>query len=257
MTLDPKNRLVVAMAVTLLIVAAMFTSFGRSLFMLNTPSVVLPSLGTGGGDGSSSAQGQGSSGQYQQVEVTPETVQAVIATLSRTNSYYRELTAETFWEGGSSLSTIQVWADGGWFHTIQALPSGAVRHDLVGEELLYYWYDGSRAYQTAPADQRSSDLAQRIPTYETVLELDTDTITQAGYEVKGELPCVFVETEDRELELVRRYWISVDNGLLAAAETWQLGQLTYQVTALSSITSPCPSSASFQLPDGTLLHSVS
>ena len=161
--------------------------------------------------------------------------------------------------GGTSVK-VTVGDDGTDVRIDGLLPSDYHYSIYSGADVsseLYYWYDGSRAYQTAPADQRSSDLAQRIPTYETVLELDTDTITQAGYEVKGELPCVFVETEDRELELVRRYWISVDSGLLAAAETWQLGQLTYQVTALSSITSPCPSSASFQLPDGTLLHSVS
>ena len=48
--MDPKNRLFIAIAVTVLIVGAMFTSFGRSLFVLNTPSVELPSgAGSSGG----------------------------------------------------------------------------------------------------------------------------------------------------------------------------------------------------------------
>ena len=89
--MDSKNRLLIAVAVIVVIVGAMFTSFGRSLFLLNTPSVELPDTSSQPGD-SSSQGGNSSSGQLQTVEVTPETVQNVIATLTRTDSYYRELT---------------------------------------------------------------------------------------------------------------------------------------------------------------------
>ena len=41
--MDSKNRLLIAVAVTVLIVGAMLTSFGRSLFILRTPAVELPS----------------------------------------------------------------------------------------------------------------------------------------------------------------------------------------------------------------------
>ena len=40
--MDQKNRLIIAIAVTLLIVAAMFTSFGRSLFSMRTEHIQLP-----------------------------------------------------------------------------------------------------------------------------------------------------------------------------------------------------------------------
>ena len=70
--------------------------------------------------------------------VTPETVQSVVATLSRPDSYYRELTVETLWSGGSYSSTVQYWEDSGWSHIRQTLASGAVRHDLVGAETAYY-----------------------------------------------------------------------------------------------------------------------
>ena len=93
--MEPKNRLIIAIAVIALIVAALFTSFGRSLFALNPPSVVLPD--TGGGSGAdSSTTPQSPSDHYQAVEVTPGTVQSVIAALARSDSYYRELTVETF-----------------------------------------------------------------------------------------------------------------------------------------------------------------
>ena len=147
-----------------------------------------------------------------------------------------------------------MWADGGWSHSRQTLPSGAVRHDLTGEDTLYYWYDGSAQYRQAPADERSSDLAQRIPTYETVLELEPEDIVSAGYETRGELPCIFVEVRPEGSRQLQRFWISVENGLLASAETEEDGQLVYRMTAYSPVQTPCPADGSFALPDGEVLH---
>ena len=254
--MDSKNRLLIAVAVIVVIVGAMFTSFGRSLFLLNTPSVELPDTSSQPGD-SSSQGGSSSSGQLQTVEVTPETVQNVIATLTRTDSYYRELTVETFWTEGSSSTPVQVWVDGSWSHSRQVLPSGVVRHDLTDGETqtLYYWYEGSQRYETSPADDLSADLSQRLPTYETVLALDPERITDAGYELRGSFPCVWVEVQ-LEDGLREQYWVSVDNGLLISAEMVRDEQLVYRMTAYSPVQSPCPSDASFQLPDGTVLHTL-
>ena len=52
--MEQKNRLIIVAAVTSLILFAMFTSFGRSMFALNTPKVVLPSAGPSGADSSAS-----------------------------------------------------------------------------------------------------------------------------------------------------------------------------------------------------------
>ena len=194
--MDSRNRKIIVLAIVLLIAGAMVASFGRSLFALNTPGVVLPDSSAAQGDPS----GSGSpSEQYQQVSVNPRTAPAVVATLARPDSYYRELTVETFWAGGSSSVQVQVWADGGWSHSRQVRPSGVIRHDLTGEDTLYYWYEGSSRYETAPADERSSDLAQHIPTYETVVDLPPEEITAAGYELRGELPCIFVEVQPEPL----------------------------------------------------------
>lgn len=249
--MEQKNRLFIVIAIVALIAGAMLTSFGRGLFALRTPKVVLPSSSAPvdeSPDSSSLRQ------DYQRVEVTTQTVTGVVSTLARPISYYRELTVETFWDGGSSTAQVQVWTDGGWSHSRQTLPSGAVRHDLTGEDTLYYWYDGSAQYRQAPADERSSDLAQRIPTYETVLELEPEDIVSAGYETRGELPCIFVEVRPEGSRQLQRFWISVENGLLASAETEEDGQLVYRMTAYSPVQTPCPADGSFALPDGEVLH---
>ena len=251
--MDSRNRKIIVLAIVLLIAGAMVASFGRSLFALNTPEVVLPDSSAVPGD----PAGSGSSWEQDQpVSVTPETAPAVVATLARPDSYYRELTVETFWEGGSSTTQVQVWADGGWTHSRQVRPSGVIRHDLTGADTLYYWYEGSARYETAPADERSSDLAQHIPTYETVTSLSPREITAAGYELRGDLPCIFVEVQPEDSRLVYQYWISVDSGLLVSAETLEDGALAYRMTAYAPVQAPCPADAQFQLPDGTQMHTV-
>lgn len=249
--MEQKNRLVIVVAIVALIVGAIFASFGRVLFAAKTPEVILPSGSAGEADPPGAVSQEQS---YQRVEVTTQTVQGVVATLARPSSYFRTLTVETFWEGGSSTTQVQVWEDGGWSHSVQTLPSGAVRHDLTDGDTLYYWYDGAQQYQTAPADERSSDLAQHIPTYETVLELDVDEIVSAGYEARGDIPCILV-TVRREVVL-QRFWVSVDSGLLISAETEEEGKVVYSMTAYSPVQAPCPSDAVFALPNGETLHTV-
>lgn len=250
--MEQKNRLLIVIAVTSLILFAMFTSFGRSMFALNTPKVVLPSPGLSGVDGSAPP----GFALYQPVEVTPQTVTGVTATLSRPSSYYRELVVERFWDGGASSSHVETWVDGGWTHIRQSLPTGTVRHDLVGDALQYYWYEGSQHYQSTPADPRSPDLAQQIPTYETVLALDPREITGAGYELRGEQSCVYAEVQPADTSITTRFWVSVDSGLLVSAEMEEDGQLVYRMTAYSPMQSPCPPGASFALPDGEVLHTL-
>lgn len=252
--MDSKNRLAIAIAITCLIVVAMFASFGRSLFLVNIPSVSLAHLDedTSDTDGSSA---QGQDDQFWQVDVTPETVQSIVASLSRPESYYRELTVETYWNGGSHSTSVQFWQDHDWSHTRQVLPSGAVRHDITGDETTYYWYEGSESYRSFPADQYSADLTQHIPTYEDVLDLDTDTIVQTGYERRDVWPCVYLQVQVSDT-VVERYWISTDTGLLVSAEREQNGQLVYRMTAYTQVQTPCPTTASFALPDGTELHAV-
>jgi len=47
------------------------------------------------------------------VSVTPETVQAIIATLERPDSYTREYQVSLYWKGGSSLININAGVDAG------------------------------------------------------------------------------------------------------------------------------------------------
>lgn len=247
--LDAKNRTRVAIIIAIIMVAAVFGSFGYSLYTIRSARVTLPGQGT-----DTSAPGPTLHEQVQRVEVTADTVQSAIASLARADSHYRQLTVTTVWSGGSGTMTSQCWTDSGYTQTRSILPTGQIRYSLTDGETLYYWYSGSSQYLTAPDGTLDTDLAQRIPTYEDVLELDIQDISDAGYMAYGDHLCIYVETRQDDLGYTERYWVSVDSGLLVAAETLKGESTVYSVNATSPIQSPCPAGVRFALPNGTVLH---
>ena len=124
-----------------------------------------------------------------------------------------------------------------------------------GEGKLRLWYAGDRAWQEVDAGDDTADLAQRIPTYEDVLELDTEQISAASYEEKNEAYCIFVEVK-RSQDVLDRYWIDTDTGLLCAAETYEEDTKVYEMTE-TQLRAPLEDGIVFSLPDGTILHESS
>lgn len=252
--MNGKNRTILALLIAVVMVAAVFAGFGMNFFRA-TPSVDLPAI-TGGGDPAGETADPGQLGDYVRVDVTADTVQSVIVTLNRPESYSRAVTVETYGAGGTQgVTTAQVLTDGGWTFVSAQLPSGETEHTLVGEGRLYIWREGDSVWKDYPADSLSADLAQRIPTYEDVLAVERSSITDTGYEYKGGLECVFVEVRQEELGYLERYWVAVDTGLLVAAETLKDETVVYRMTSYEVVV-PAPLGTQFTLPDGTVLHTT-
>lgn len=247
--MERRKRNIVVVLIAAIIVVAILSSFGLGAFAPNTAKIVLPSAAP------SASPGQTENDGVIRVEVTPQTVQNVIATLSRPESYGRSVTILDIWgENEQGVTQAQVWVDGGWTRTDASLPGGRVRCSIVGDGQVWIWYEGEDEVLNAPADESSADLeGQRIPTYETVLDLDPDSIAKADYEVLDGLSCIYVETQADATGHVERYWVADDSGLLVQAELLRDGQAVYRMTS-AALERPAPSDASFTLPDGTVLH---
>lgn len=249
-----KGRLLITLSIIGIIAAALLTSFGRNIFSNNIPSIVLPDLSTSADALRPDADWSEELSSLSPITVTIASVQDVIASLQRSDSYYRQMTVSLYWEDGSSSTPISVWCDGSWIATQQTTSAGLVRYDLVGDTAHYYWYDGDNNYLSRPVDSWSGDLAQRIPTYEDVLDLDSNTITDASYTAYLDVPAIFVEvSQDSRVE---RYWISAESGLLIGAETTVDDVLIYRLTGTDTIQTPCPSDAPFTLPNGTSISAL-
>ncbi len=246
--MERNNRTILVLLIAIVIAVAVFSSFGLPLFAGPTATITLPTPLPAETEDPGNMEQMGGT----RVEVTPDTVQSVIAVMDRLTSYSRTVT--TTLEGASA--TAYVWVDGDWTRADMDFPSGLTAHTIVGEGRVWRWYDSGQNVLSWPADGASVDVeGQRIPTYEDVLELETDSITAAGYEEKSGEACVYVEVTVPELSQVERYWVSESTGLLWAAETEAGGELVYSMAA-NAPEAPVSSAASFQLPDGTVLHTV-
>ena len=161
--MEEKKRTVMAVVIIVVVLAAVLYSFFLNLFA-PTPRLVIADPNAGQ-SADPVAQESGQPGGVA-VEVTPQTVQSLIASLERYESYRRTVSVEYF-DAGQSLGavTAQVWADGGWVRTSASLSSGVVEHTVVGDGALWLWYDGGEQVYSGPAADRAADLSQRLPTY--------------------------------------------------------------------------------------------
>ena len=242
-----KNRRILVAAIAVTVLAAVFVSFGVPALTGPIPNVTLADLD----QPVSEETGQ----QLLPVEVTPETVQSVIATLTRPESYSRTLTVTLYWgESGKGEQQVQIWADDGYVKTTVTSGSG-VQHRLVGDGKLRLWYDGDTAWKEVPAGGHSADLAQHIPTYEDVLTVSRDQITEAAYVDRDGKRCVYVEVVRSDPAGADRYWIETATGLLAACESLEGEKVVYSMEE-TAFASPLEDASVFTLPDGTMPSAI-
>jgi len=192
------------------------------------------------------------------VEITPENVQAVIATLQRTDTYARTIIQTHYWDGGQSYAyrTAEIW------HTPEVL---RIRWDngenmIITAEFYHLWFGFGRVI-TRPVTpglgehlDRLLDQFQGIPSYETVLELDPGQIVRAGYTqrlIDGEARyAIYVAVETAMLGYLSYYYICLTTGLLIEAATFDGETPVYLLETLYLTLEP-PGPEAFLLPDGT------
>lgn len=246
-----RSRIKFIVAIALILAAAIVYSFSVGHFQ-GTPEVGLAVLET---SSSPEPGGPGLPSGTVTVEVTPDTVQSVIRTLERYSSYRRTVTAE-YLSGGEAIATLTavVAVDGGWTRCDVTGQDGSTEHSIVGGGVRWLWYGSGPGCAELPAGEDTPDLAQRLPTYEDVLELERSDITAARYELRGELPCVYVEVTQPELGYRERFWVSVESGLLVASETIKGEETVYRMSSYQVESPLSDAGNSFTLPDGTVLY---
>ena len=186
------------------------------------------------------------------IAVTPETVQAAVATLDRPEQYSRTIRVEQFWDGGSGSYETTVTVSGRWTRTDRALSDTQIRHTITDGEITYIWYGSETEVFSAPAGDITPDDEQSIPTYEDILDLPVESITAADYRSTSGVNCIYVETEEDAFGYAQRYWVSVETGLLVASERLLEGETIYRMASLTADLST-PAADRFILPDGTVL----
>ena len=167
--MERKNKAVLSALIAAVMVIAVLASFGMNFFPGSQAEIVLPS--TAPVEEGQGEDDPGAGGNYLPVEVTPETVKDVVATLDRPESYYRTLVVETaIDETRSGRFQLQVWQDGDWtmVELDQAFQPLGTQHTILHMEgergTLYRWYEESGRVASWPVEGDLSDLIQYQPT---------------------------------------------------------------------------------------------
>ncbi|MFI3252852.1 MAG: hypothetical protein R3Y63_00720 [Eubacteriales bacterium] len=248
--MESRKRLFIAFSITMILLVALFTSFGRSFFISSTPSVTLPSLGNPTEESGVLLE----ESNLQRIEITPDTVQAVVASLQSNPQYRRNFTTTLYWGEESVKTYVEVWAVGAVSQVKKILPSELVRFELITETQVYSWYDGEETYQILKKTDYAQDISQMIPSYEMILALEPEHITNATYEYRHQVPCIYIEGKMPPLGFTQCFWVDAESGLLIAAEIYDAQTLIYAMEGFSPL-EPYDNHQ-FYLPDGKLLTEV-
>lgn len=228
----------------LVVIFIVYSYFGSNTAL---PSVSLPAPPEESGD--ISAVDNLGLGKYTAADLSPETVQTVVATLARIESYTRSVTVESFWEGGSSLISLDCHIDNSDAHIVET-GNGRVRHCLILGESLYIWYDdeGGRFSGVVSGERLNIiDEFSHIFTYEELLALEVESISDAGFVNYNDEACIYADYSPGSLGYTSRVYVSISTGLLMGAEKYDGETLIYKMSS-ETPTIGAPETSWFMLP---------
>ncbi len=224
------RRLLPILGAALLVAAVAALALRLGWFDTATAPVILPETtalpnASGGGE---------NGGGPVLAEVTPETVQAVVRTLARPESYSRRMLVNSYWEGGSRNWQIQVWQKNG-VERVRISSSGEGEEDkniLLADGELCIWYgDGPDIFRAPAEPELLGDTLQMLPRYEDLLSLDKAQIEDAGYVNLYGTWRIMAAVREQPTGCLMVYYISIETGLLEAAERRDGDRLVYRMTS--------------------------
>lgn len=186
-------------------------------------------------------------------DISVNNVQQVIASLKRPDAYSMAIDNTVFWDQDWSTCQVNRYVRSGislteYLNTTQE----AERYEITDGDKYYSWRVGKKKYHTGSSGSLSADQASMIPTYETILDADPSTITDAGLRTIEGVPCVYAVLQDKDSGYTITYSVSTVTGLLLQAEYTRGDELVRSVS-VSTLDLTIPDEGLFSLPDGTNL----
>lgn len=225
--------IIIALALLAVVALVFLLAPGRQL---TTPAVVLPTLPPA--DSAAPVAPERAS-DAEVIAITPDTVQTVIGTLRRIDSYSRILDIRDFWSGGSRSRTVAVWSKGSRLR-LRVIAEGRPEQELLlsdGETWLWY-ADSSEVYH-GDSLPGGADEWQTLTTYENLLAAPAEDILDAGYMVYSGINCVFVRWRSGALGYVSECYIDPDTGLLMGERCYDGDFLIYSMdSSVPDVTTP-------------------
>lgn len=194
-------------------------------------AISIPSPATTGDDANSSIR---------RADVTKDTVQSVLKTLQRAESYSRVYKITTLWSGGESESTLSVWKNSSKIR-ISISRGGTVKNILIDGSNLSIWYDGSsNVFHSTLSDAAAAselDEFSRLVTYEDILGVPADDVLVGDYVEHAGQSCISAKYKSNNY--VNQIYVSIRSGLLVSAEIDDGDTPVYKMESVSTdLTAP-------------------
>ncbi len=235
----PKPRLtpaLVASAGALLLVGALFLSlFLPSAAYRTDDAVVLPA------DATQTAGNDGLPGEnlriLDEVQVTRDNIQQVVASLSRPSAYTARITSRLYYGETSGEQLCRQTVKHGAVRTDYLDADGNIQYtELLWDGTYAAWRPDDSTFQTGAQGAFTADQSAMLPTYETVCQLPEDQITGGALVEEDGALTLTVDTESGgEIGVYR---ISAQTGLLTAAAFSVEGVMTRAVEVEVSLDIP-------------------
>lgn len=246
-----RRRSVAALVAALIVVAA---GFLISLFFLFADSQSGEAVITLPGQGSAVIETnpqleQSNLTQLQAVRIDRTNIQAVLASLSRPESYSLESNTVYYYRESTTTLTSRMWSADGCVRIAQQEPDGTDRQLLLTESWIYLW-SGEETPARFFRQEGDEALYRRAPSYQDLLALPTDAILEGGTVQREEGLCLYARSLDELTGESEEWYVLAENGLLLEAQGTLEGRPTYQYR-LTALSQEPPEDAVFLLPDGT------
>ena len=194
------------------------------------------------------------------LQVTTENVQQIVAGLARPGSYHQICSVTVMSGDIAHTNQVELWVNGPLLRAVITGP-GQTKHVLTDRVNAYVWYEeDDTPIRLNLSENISTDDLLGLPTYETLLQTDSGSITDAEYLMLETTSsrCIYVCAEAGP-DVTERYWIDLDTGLLAKSDVLEHSQQVYlvQQDMLELLASQDEVFQTwFQLPDGTMPFTV-
>lgn len=186
-------------------------------------------------------------------DITKDNVQQVIASLARPSSYSASVTNTLYWNGDwKEIQAAQYVRDGVCLTEYNDAEGNAERFEAVSGDTYYAWRRGSSTQYSGATGAVSADDVGMIPTYETVIEEETEDIMEAGMRTVSGESCIYVTVADTTTGYSLTYWVSTVSGLLIQADYTRGSELVRSVV-IDNIQREIPTASLFVMPDGSSL----
>lgn len=236
-----KRTMIIAIAAAIVIAIAVIVALNYTGYNSKLQNISLAPNVRADNQGSGDEIKDENNDVVQYLEITPDNVQNVVSTIARAENYYCTMNIVNYWDEGQSVYQVESWVSNEVTRIIinREDRKEESKNFLIKDNVVYVWYGSERnVYSTTISETLSgesnfADELSMIPTYEDVIKLKKGDIANAGYVVYDDTRYINIETAENELGYKDKYYISLETGLLTAAETTDNEKVVYRMLMLS------------------------